>query len=81
MESRLPFVLNQFHLPKNRCNGLKLVSNFCLRHSVRENTTNFSDVPLTPESFFAETFQKVVFHVRSNQIFWNLLKMVNHPPE
>ena len=29
----------------------KLNTNFCLEHSVRENRTIFSDVPLLPENF------------------------------
>ena len=51
---------NQFHLPKNDREGLKLVSkialkksntNFRLEYSVRKNRTTFSDVPLLPEIF------------------------------
>ena len=51
---------NQFHLPKNGCEGLKLVSkmalkewntNFRLEYSIRKNRTTFSDVLLLPEIF------------------------------
>ena len=51
---------NQFHVPENDCEGLKLVSkmalkkwntNFRLEHSDRKNRTTFSEVPLLPEIF------------------------------
>ena len=67
---------NQFHLPKNGREGLKLVSrmaskkwntNFHLEYSTRKNRTTFSDVPLISEIFFGNT-QKVVFHLLSNRI-------------
>ena len=54
---------NQFHLPKNGREGLKLVSrmaskkwntNFHLEYSTRKNRTTFSDVPLISEIFFRE---------------------------
>ena len=49
---------NQFHLPKNGREGLKLISkmdlkewdtNFRVEYSIRKNRTTFSDVPLLPE--------------------------------
>ena len=52
--------MNQFHLPKNDREDLKLVStmawkkwntNFSLEYSVRKNRTTFSDVPLLREIF------------------------------
>ena len=48
---------NQFHLPKNGREGLKLVSkmalkewntNFRLEYSIEKNRTTFSDVPVAP---------------------------------
>ena len=51
---------NQFYLPENDREGLKLVSkialekwkaNFCLEYSVRKNSAIFSDVPLLPGIF------------------------------
>ena len=51
---------NQFHLPKNDREGLKLVSkmalkkwntNFRLEYSVQKDRTTFSDVPLLQEIF------------------------------
>ena len=51
---------NQFHLPKNGREGLKLVSkirfnkcntNVRFEYFVRKNRTTFSDVPLLPEIF------------------------------
>ena len=52
--------VNQFHLPKNDHEGLKLVpkmkkwnTNFRLEYmySIQKNKTTFSDVPLLPEIF------------------------------
>ena len=49
---------NQFHVPENGWQGLKLVSkmalkkwntNFLLEYSIRKNRTTFSDVPLLSE--------------------------------
>ena len=54
---------NQFHLPENGREGLKLVSrmalkkwntNFRLEYSIRKNRTTFSDVPFLPEIFRRE---------------------------
>ena len=58
-ELRLPlFCTNQFQLPKNGREGLKLVSKMAVkkwntnfRLSVRKNRTTFSDVPLLPDIF------------------------------
>ena len=56
-ESLLPFVqisTNRFHLPKNGAKNIPqtgINTNFRLEHSVRENRTTFSDVPLLPEIF------------------------------
>ena len=58
-ELRLPlFCTNQFQLPKNGREGLKLVSKMALkkwntnfRLSVRKNRTTFSDVPLLTDIF------------------------------
>ena len=58
-ELRLPlFCTNQFQLPKNGREGLKLVSKMAVkkwntnfRSSVRKNRTTFSDVPLLPDIF------------------------------
>ena len=58
---------NQFHLPKNGREGLKLVSrmaskkwntNFHLEYSIRKNRTTFSDVPLISEIFRRKTPKK-----------------------
>ena len=58
---------NQFHLPENGREGLKLVSkmalkkwntNFCLEYSIRKNRTTFSDVPLLLEIFCWEDPKK-----------------------
>ena len=59
---RIAFTIctNQFHLPKNGREGLKLVSKMALKewntncrleYSIRKNRTTFSDVPLLPEVF------------------------------
>ena len=67
---------NQFHLPENGREGLKLVSrmalkkwttNFRLKYSIRKNRTTFSDVPFLLE-FSVRKTQKVVFHLLSNRI-------------
>ena len=58
-ELRLPlFCTNQFQLPKNGREGLKLVSKMALkkwntnfRLFVRKNRSSFSDVPFLPEIF------------------------------
>ena len=51
---------NQFHVPKNGCEGLKLVSkmaleewntNFSLEYSIRKNRTTLSDVLLLLKIF------------------------------
>ena len=51
---------NQFHLPENGREGLKLVLNmtlkkwitsFRLKYSIRKNRTTFSHVPLLPKIF------------------------------
>ena len=58
---------NQFHLPKNGREGLKLVSrmaskkwntNFHLEYSIWKNRTTFSDVPLISEIFRRKTPKK-----------------------
>ena len=77
---------NQFHLPKNDREGLKLVSkialkksntNFHLEYSVRKNRTTFSDVPLLPE-IFRWNDPKGVFHLLSNRFSGNSFLMVNN---
>ena len=68
---------NQFHLPKNDREGLKLVSkmalkkwdtNFRLEYSVRKTTTTFSDVPSLPE-IFRWNDPNVMFHLVSKRTF------------
>ena len=62
LRPRIAFTIctNQFHLPKNGREGLKLVSKMALKewntncrleYSIRKNRTTFSDVPLLPEVF------------------------------
>ena len=61
---RIAFAIctNQFHLPENDREVLKLVSkmalkkwntNFCLEYSVRKNRTTCSDVLLLPKKSFS----------------------------
>ena len=69
---------NQFHLPKNGREGLKLLSkmdlkewdtNFRVEYSIRKNRTTYSDVPLLPcRNSPLGTPKKFVFHLLCNRI-------------
>ena len=77
---------NQFYLPKNDREGLKLVSkialkkwntNLRLEYSVPKNRTTFSDVPLLPE-IFAGTTNKTCSIYSPTGFSGNSFLMVNN---
>ena len=79
---------NQFHLPENDCEGLKLVSkmalkkwntNFRLEHSERKNRTTFLEVPLLPEIFHWNDSIKCFSHFASAHWVFHHRRSQNGP--
>ena len=85
-ELRLPlFCTNQFQLPKNGREGLKLVSKMAVkkwntnfRLSVRKNRTTFQMFRCS-RTFSAGTTQKVVFHLLSKRMSLKLFVNFKQP--